>query len=71
MSERSLREELELLKQENQILTGKVVGMTTPKNVKSIIIPHADDFKTSEKISPTIRQDMGVDPLQVFAGRQP
>jgi len=65
MADHSLREELDRLQTENQLLTGKVVGgMTQPANVTSMIIQHADDPKTSEKLSPTVRQDMGFDPNQ-------
>lgn len=73
----------ELVKAENEQLKAKLEalstapkpvverGMTTPREIKTIIIPHQDDPKTHEKITATVRTDHGYDPHQKFFGRQP
>jgi len=69
-----LQAEIDRLKEENAALKlamPKGQGMTTPRDIKVIEIPHQNDPKTKEPISTTIRRDHGFDPHQRFAGRQP
>ena len=55
-----------------QLTVGEVEqGMTVSLGLTSKIIEHANDPKSNEPISATVRQDMGVDSSQVFRGRQP
>ena len=47
------------------------VGMTKPRDSKTIVVAHPNDPKTGEKISATVRTDQGYDPHQQYFGRQP
>ena len=47
------------------------VGMTKPRDSKTIVVAHPNDPKTGEKISATVRTDQGFDPHQKYFGRQP
>jgi hypothetical protein len=69
-----LQAQINKLKEENAALRlslPKGQGMTTPRDIKVIQIPHQNDPKTKEAIATTVRRDHGFDPNQKFAGRQP